>query len=88
MKILQVGLGSMGKRRIRNLLSLGYKDITGFDLREDRRKESKSTYNIRNISNLKPNVLADTDTLIVSTPPLTNTWNIFALPSERESPFL
>ena len=29
MKILQVGLGSMGKRRIRNLKSLGLEDIVG-----------------------------------------------------------
>ena len=41
LKIIIVGLGSMGKRRIRNLLKLGYCDIIGFDPRNDRRNESK-----------------------------------------------
>ena len=31
MKALVVGLGSMGKRRIRNLQALGLSDIGGFD---------------------------------------------------------
>ena len=33
MKFLIVGLGSMGKRRIRCLKSLGYEDIVGYDVR-------------------------------------------------------
>ena len=41
LKIIVVGLGSMGKRRIRNLLKLGYCDIIGFDPRNDRRKETR-----------------------------------------------
>jgi threonine dehydrogenase-like Zn-dependent dehydrogenase len=41
---LVVGLGSMGKRRIRNLKSLGYNDIVGFDKRADRRQEAKKLY--------------------------------------------
>ncbi len=46
MRFLVVGLGSMGKRRIRNLQALGYDDIAGFDLREDRRNESVERYGI------------------------------------------
>lgn len=45
-KILVIGLGSMGKRRVRNLLALGVSYIAGFDLREDRRAESSTKYNI------------------------------------------
>ena len=41
MKFLVIGLGSMGKRRVRNLLANGEKSIFGFDLREDRRKETE-----------------------------------------------
>ena len=41
MKFLVVGLGSMGKRRVRNLLSLGYDDILGYDLRKDRIDEAR-----------------------------------------------
>ncbi len=44
---LVVGLGSMGKRRIRNLKSLGFNDIIGFDKRDDRRKEAKELYSIK-----------------------------------------
>jgi predicted dehydrogenase len=44
--ILVIGLGSMGKRRVRNLQALGLKNIVGFDIRNDRRVESKSNYGI------------------------------------------
>ena len=43
-KILVIGLGSMGKRRIRCLQSLGIYDITGFYIIEDRRKEAGQQY--------------------------------------------
>jgi predicted dehydrogenase len=46
MRILIVGLGSMGKRRIRNLNHLGAGEIAGFDLRSDRREEVDATYGI------------------------------------------
>ena len=36
MRALVIGLGSMGKRRVRNLMALGYKDIAGYDPREER----------------------------------------------------
>lgn len=39
MKIAIVGLGSMGKRRIRNLTHLGALDLVGFDIRDDRVRE-------------------------------------------------
>lgn len=42
--ILVVGLGSMGKRRIRNLRQLGYKNIYGYDPRPDRAKEAVDLY--------------------------------------------
>lgn len=38
MRFLVVGLGSMGKRRIRNLQELGFNKIVGFDIRKDRTK--------------------------------------------------
>ena len=47
MKVLVIGLGSMGKRRIRNLLKLGYKDIIGFDIRTDRINEVNKKYHIK-----------------------------------------
>ncbi len=69
MKALQIGLGSMGKRRIRNLLSLGIRDITGFDRRKDRRMEAEDRYHIQTTAELTPDMLSASDILIVSTPP-------------------
>jgi predicted dehydrogenase len=42
----------MGKRRIRNLKSLGIDSIVGIDTREDRRAEATSLYNITTYSSL------------------------------------
>ena len=47
MKFLVIGLGSMGKRRIRCLQALGFHDIVGVDVREDRRLEAQTSYGIQ-----------------------------------------
>ena len=47
MKVLVIGLGSMGKRRIRNLRALGLSEIAGFDPRVDRRQEASEKYSIQ-----------------------------------------
>lgn len=69
MKYLVIGLGSMGKRRIRCLQALGYRDIYGYDLREDRLVEAETTYKIKAIRDLKEINLKEVDAFIVSTPP-------------------
>ncbi|MGE4497257.1 MAG: Gfo/Idh/MocA family protein [Deferribacterales bacterium] len=46
MKVLQIGCGSMGKRRIRNFQFHGVKDITVYDKREDRIKEAVERYGV------------------------------------------
>ncbi len=46
MNFLVVGLGSMGKRRIRCLKALGFSSIAGFDVRADRRAETVELYDI------------------------------------------
>jgi len=46
MNYLVIGLGSMGKRRVRNLQALGIKNVAGFDTRVDRRHESQKKYGI------------------------------------------
>jgi len=48
--ILVIGLGSMGKRRVRNLQALGIKNIVGLDKREDRREETEKNYQIDVVS--------------------------------------
>jgi len=69
MKYLVIGLGSMGKRRIRCLKALQYLDIVGFDLREDRRIEAKDKYGIKTIASLDDIDLSIFDAFIISTPP-------------------
>jgi len=51
--ILVIGLGSMGKRRIRNLLALGITNIIGVDNRDDRRIESYNIYQIETYNNFE-----------------------------------
>lgn len=66
-----IGLGSMGKRRVRCLLSLGVKpeEIWGSDTREDRCKETKEKYGI-NIANSSEDINFDEiQAIIVSLPP-------------------
>lgn len=77
-RFLVVGLGSMGKRRVRNLLALNAENIAGFDPREDRCAEAQSKYGIETfasfdsaLNTFQPNVL------IISTSPqhhMTYAW--------------
>jgi predicted dehydrogenase len=69
-KFLVVGLGSMGKRRIRNLQALGCKEIAGFDLRQDRVDESISKYKIRGFKSFDEALkLFNPSAVIISTSP-------------------
>ncbi|HEX3032890.1 MAG TPA: Gfo/Idh/MocA family oxidoreductase [Bacillota bacterium] len=47
MNFLVIGLGSMGKRRIRCLKALGFTNIVGFDAREDRCSEARDKYGVQ-----------------------------------------
>ena len=69
MRFLLVGLGSMGKRRIRCLKRSGHEDILAFDLREDRRKEVESKYRVETTGTLANLDFETIDMMIVSTPP-------------------
>jgi len=69
---LQIGLGSMGKRRIKNLLfhKIPKENIFGFDLSDGRCKEAAKEYGIKTNSNFN-NAIAEfaPDVFIISTPP-------------------
>jgi len=69
MKFLVVGLGSMGKRRIRNLKQLSQNDIIGFDTKEDRCKESQSKYSIQTFTDISSALKEKPNAMIISTPP-------------------
>lgn len=63
-----IGLGSMGKRRVRDLRSLGH-EVLGFDVRADRNGESHDLFGIRTFANVESLLEARPDALVVSTPP-------------------
>src|SRR5438105_5939595 len=69
MRFLIAGLGSMGKRRVRNLSFLKAGEILGFDPREDRRKEAEERYGIRTFADFPEALKQRPDALIISTPP-------------------
>lgn len=84
MKLLVVGLGSMGKRRIRCLKALGYNEITGYDPRKDRRDEAKQKYNISTIDTVEGLAVSDIDAVIISTPPdKHNQWIKWAIDNKK-----
>ncbi len=67
MKFLIVGLGSMGKRRIRNIQHMKAGDVTGFDISDARRKEAEEKYGIKTTSDIS--AIDHADAVIISTPP-------------------
>jgi predicted dehydrogenase len=69
-KFLVIGLGSMGKRRVRNLFTLGHQDVAGFDPRADRREEAKTRSGITVFDDFD-HALKEwrPDALVISTPP-------------------
>jgi len=72
MKFLVVGLGSMGKRRIRCLKALGHPvmNIAGFDFRDDRRQDAIHLYEINTFADFSEALRQfNPDALIISVPP-------------------
>ncbi|GAB1444204.1 Gfo/Idh/MocA family oxidoreductase [Ignavibacteriales bacterium] len=70
MKFLVIGLGSMGKRRVRNLIALKETSIAGFDISSERTEETKKKYGIEVYSNFETAVSSfKPDAFIISTPP-------------------
>ena len=70
MNFLIIGLGSMGKRRVRCLKALGITTVAGFDQREDRRLESKEKYGIQTFADIEQAVREfQPAALIISVPP-------------------
>jgi len=69
MKFLVVGLGSMGKRRVRNLQYLEAGEILGFDPREDRREETAGKYGIETFGDIETAFERQPNAMIISTPP-------------------
>lgn len=69
MKALVIGLGSMGRRRVRCLQQLGVSAISGFDPRADRRTQAVQEYGIEVRDTLAADDLRPFDLVVISTPP-------------------
>jgi predicted dehydrogenase len=66
-----VGLGSMGRRRVRDLLRLGH-TVIGFDRRSDRNERVTSQFGIPTVSSFEAILNARPEALVISTPPDTH----------------
>ena len=69
MKALVIGLGSMGRRRVRCLQQHGVDAIAGFDTRADRRERAAKEYGISVRDQLAAEDLRGFDVVVISTPP-------------------
>jgi predicted dehydrogenase len=63
-----VGLGSMGRRRVRDLKALGH-EVMGFDLRSDRNQQSHELFDIKTVTDFDALIQYKPDALVISTPP-------------------
>lgn len=71
MKVLVIGLGSMGKRRIRLLKSMEGVMVCGIDSNPDRRKEVNELFNVECFASLdEALVYQPFDSVVISTSPL------------------
>jgi predicted dehydrogenase len=68
-KALVIGLGSMGRRRVRCLQAQGVDGVSGFDPRADRRAQAAQEYGIETRERLAAKDLRGFDAVVVSTPP-------------------
>lgn len=69
LKVLVIGLGSMGKRRIRNCIALGIEHISGFDTNVSRTSEAKEKYGIKTFNDFSQCAAEHFDAFIISVPP-------------------
>jgi predicted dehydrogenase len=68
-KVLQIGAGSMGTRRMRDLLSRGDIEMILLESREDRRERAKQRFQIECFSSLDEALNWGPDMVVISTPP-------------------
>src|SRR5436190_783998 len=67
--VLVIGLGSMGKRRIRNMQFLGIQRIVGFDPNTQRAEEARALYQVATYDRLEEALQGSFDALVISVPP-------------------
>ncbi|MBZ0099992.1 MAG: Gfo/Idh/MocA family oxidoreductase [Taibaiella sp.] len=68
-RILQIGAGSMGSRRLRDLSLREDVEIVLYDQREDRRERASNRFGIKTFDNMASALEWGPEALIISTPP-------------------
>src|SRR6185312_6285774 len=68
MRIGVIGLGSMGKRRVRDQISLG-NEVVGVDPRADRREQAHDMFGVEAVCDFEALVRRRPDAIVISTPP-------------------
>lgn len=69
MKVLIVGLGSMGRRRVRNLTHLGGSEIAAFEPLQERREQVAADHGIPTFATFDDGMSWGPGALVISTPP-------------------
>ena len=69
MKVLVVGLGSMGRRRVRNLTYIGGHEVAGVEPDDKRREEVAAEFEIAAWPGFSEGLDWKPDALVISTPP-------------------
>lgn len=73
LRVVVIGLGSMGSRRLRCLKALGEVAVLGVDPRADRRRRAQREHGIATAATVAASVLAKADAVVISTPPFAHT---------------
>jgi predicted dehydrogenase len=69
MRVLVVGLGSMGRRRLRNITHLGGHELAGFDVEKDRRTTVEREFAVPTFASFEEALGWAPRALVISTPP-------------------
>jgi predicted dehydrogenase len=81
-RVLIVGLGSMGQRRVRNLLHIGGHEVAGVEPRHERREQASAKHGIATFAAFEDGLAWRPDALVISTPP--DRHQDYALAAARE----
>lgn len=83
MKLLVIGLGSMGKRRVRLLKEYDKNiEVIGLDKQEKRRKEAEDLHSIKTYDNMDAINFSEIDGALLCSSPLTHAELILNLNSK------
>lgn len=69
MKVLLVGAGSMGRRRLRDLLALEVGDVILYEPQAERCRETAAKFGVRGFTDLEQSLAENPEVIIISCPP-------------------